>query len=279
MRANAWVVRSNRSMTGIMEKNMKIDSKFYLDGALEMARGAGEILMRHFRSNNLASETKQNAFDVVTAADKESDRFIKAYIKNRFPEHGILSEESGMELSETDWRWVIDPLDGTTNFSNGLPFFSVSIALEYKGEAMLGVVYAPYLRELFHAVKGEGSYLNGAKIKCSVKMELERAVVATGMPYDRATHPDNNFREIERVVCKVRGTRRLGSAAMDLCYTGAGYYDAYWELNLQRWDVAAGILIAREAGVHVESIRKDRNHSVLACAPSLLESFRSLIME
>lgn len=249
----------------------------YLEAAIDMARGAGEIQMRYFRAPILESETKLNAFDVVTVADKESERFIKTYIAEHFPEHGIISEESGADHSDRDWRWVVDPLDGTTNFNNGLPVFSVSIALEYKGMAMVGVVYAPYLRELFHAVKGKGAYLNGKEIQCSKKKELDRAVVATGMPYDRALHPDNNLAEIERVVCKVRGTRRLGSAAIDLCYTAAGFYDAYWELNLNLWDVAAGILIAREAGVVVESIREDRNYSILASAPSLLSQFKPLI--
>ena len=250
----------------------------YLDAAMEMAKGAGEIQMRYFRMPALESETKQNAFDVVTVADKESERYIKSYIASHFPDHGIIAEESGADHSDRDWRWVVDPLDGTTNFSNGLPIFSVSIALEYKGEAVVGVVYAPYLRELFHAVKGSGAYLNGRRIHCSAKTDLAQAVVATGMPYDRAVNPDNNLAEIERVVCKVRGTRRLGSAAIDLCYAAAGFYDAYWELNLQRWDVAAGTLIAREAGAIVESIRSDRNHSLLVAAPGILPLFRQLIL-
>lgn len=250
----------------------------YLEAAMEMAKGAGEIQLRYFRSNNLEADTKLNAFDVVTVADKESERYIKSYIQEHFPEHGIISEESGADHSERDWRWVVDPLDGTTNFKNGLPVFSVSIALEYKGEAIVGVVFAPYLKELFHAVKGAGAYLNGKLIHCSEKTDLDSAVVATGMPYDRAVNPDNNLAEIERVVCKVRGTRRLGSAAIDLCYTAAGFYDAYWELNLNRWDVAAGMLIAKEAGAVLESIRENRNHSLLASAPTLIDSFRKLII-
>ncbi|MDE7350937.1 MAG: inositol monophosphatase [Muribaculaceae bacterium] len=250
----------------------------YLEAAVEMARGAGEIQLRYFRSNNLQSDTKLNAFDVVTIADKESELFIKSYIAEHFPDHGIISEESGADHSERDWRWVVDPLDGTTNFNNGLPVFSVSIALEYKGEAKIGVVYAPYLGELFHAVKNQGAFLNGKPIRCSEKSNLDAAVVATGMPYDMAVNPDNNFKEIERVVCRVRGTRRLGSAAIDLCYTAAGFYDAYWELNLNRWDVAAGKLIAKEAGAVVESIREDRNYSFLVSAPALLDSFRKLIL-
>lgn len=250
----------------------------YLASAIEMAKGAGEIQLRYYRNPALESETKLNAFDVVTAADKESERFIKSYIANNFPEHGIISEESGSDHDDRDWRWVVDPLDGTTNFNNGLPVFSVSIALEYKGESVVGVVYAPYIGEMFHAVKGGGAYLNDRKIHCSDRKSLDQAVVATGMPYDRAVNPDNNMAEIERVVCKVRGTRRLGSAAMDLCYTAAGFFDAYWELNLHRWDIAAGVLIAREAGAKVENIRSDRNFSILAASPSILPLFRTLIL-
>ncbi|MBD5278055.1 MAG: inositol monophosphatase [Bacteroides sp.] len=250
----------------------------FISAAVEMARKAGEIQMKYFRSSSLASDTKQNAFDVVTIADKESEAYIKSYIQSHFPDHGIIAEESGADHSEREWRWVVDPLDGTTNFNNGLPVFSVSIALEHNGEAVVGVVFAPYLNEMFHAVKGEGAFLNGQPIKCSSKSELDRAVVATGMPYDRAANPDNNLTEIERVVCKVRGTRRMGSAAIDLCYTAAGFYDAYWELNLNRWDVAAGILIAREAGAIVESIRETRNHSILASNPELIESMRTLLL-
>ncbi len=251
----------------------------YLNAAIEMAKGAGEIQLRYFRSPNLDAATKQNAFDVVTIADKQSEAFIKNYISTNFPDHGIIAEESGSEHSEREWRWVIDPLDGTTNFNNGLPVFSVSIALEHHGEAVVGVVYAPYLHELFHAVKGFGAFMNGKPIRCSSNSELETAVVATGMPYDRNSHPDNNLKEIERVVFKVRGTRRMGSAAIDLSYVGAGFYDAYWELNLNRWDVAAGTLIAREAGAVVERIRENRNYSILASNPSLIKSFKGLLME
>lgn len=254
------------------------ETTIYFEAAHDMAKRAGDILMKYFRTNGLESETKQNAFDVVTKADKESDKFIKDYITSRFPEHGIITEESGAEHYDREWLWVIDPLDGTSNFNNGLPVFSVSIALKHHGETVIGIVYAPYLNELFHAVKGEGAFLNGKSIRCANKTTLETAMVATGMPYDRAVNPDNNLEEIERVVCKVRGTRRFGSAAVDLSYTAAGFLDAYWELNLNEWDVAAGVLIAEEAGAIVESIRKDRNYSIMASSPSLIDKFRNLLI-
>lgn len=249
----------------------------YLDAALKMANEAGEVLLSYFRSDRLETQTKSNDSDVVTAADKASERIIKNFIHSEFPDHGILSEESGQENFDREWRWVVDPLDGTTNFSQGLPVFSVSIALEHNGEAVVGVVYAPYLGELFHAVKGSGAFLNGKPIHCSHKSRLSQAVVATGVPYDKRENADNNLREIARTVPEVRGVRRLGSAAIDLSYTAAGFYDAYWELNLNRWDVAAGILIAKEAGATVASIRENRNFSILASCPGLYDDMIEIL--
>ena len=259
--------------SGLPEEQIKL-----LEAALSMAENAGKIHLKYFRKPNLEETTKLNDSDVVTIADKESEAFILDYIHKNFPEHGIISEESGKDHEDRQWRWVIDPLDGTTNFSMGLPVFSVSIALEHKGEAILGVVFAPYLNECFFAVKNFGSWLNGKQIHCSDKTSLSKAVVATGMPYDRNDHPDNNLKEISRMAMYVRGIRRLGSAAIDLSYTAAGFLDAYWELNLNRWDVAAGQLIAKEAGVIIESIRSDRNHSILASNPKLLPSFREILL-
>ncbi len=249
----------------------------YIAAAFAMAEEAGDIQMRYFRTRNLQQATKLNDSDVVTVADKESEAAILSYIHEHFPDHGIISEESGRDHEDREWRWVIDPLDGTTNFSMGLPPFCVSIALEHNKEAVLGVVYAPYLKECFYAVKGAGAWLNGQTIYCLDKAEMSKAVVATGMPYDRNDNPDNNMAEISRMAFQVRGIRRMGSAAIDLCYTAAGFFDAYWELNLNRWGVAAGQLIASEAGAIVESIRTDRNHSILASNPNLLSSMRQIL--
>lgn len=250
----------------------------YLKNALFMAEKAGDIQLKYFRQNNLEQSTKLNDSDVVTIADKESETFVLEFIHTHYPEHGIISEESGKENEEREWRWVIDPLDGTTNFSSGLPAFCISIALEHKGEGVVGVVYAPYLQECFYAVKGKGAWFNGKRIHCSEKTELSKAVVATGVPYDRKENPDNNLKEIAKVALYVRGIRRMGSAAIDLCYTGAGFFDAYWELNLNRWDVAAGQLIAKEAGAIIESIRSDRNHSILVSNPYLSPSINKLLL-
>ena len=250
----------------------------FLKDALFMAEKAGDIQLKYFRQTNLEQSTKLNDSDVVTIADKESEAFILDYIHNHYSEHGIISEESGSENEEREWRWLIDPLDGTTNFSSGLPAFCVSIALEHYGDAIMGIVYAPYLQECFCAVKGKGAWFNGKQIHCSQKFELSKAVVATGVPYDRKENSDNNLKEIMKVALCVRGIRRMGSAAIDLCYTGAGFFDVYWELNLNRWDVSAGQLIAKEAGTIIESLRSDRQHSILVSNPSLYPKIRKILL-
>lgn len=250
----------------------------FLTAALTMAEKAGEILMRYFRKSGLEQSTKLNDSDVVTIADKESEAYILDYVHRNFPSHGIISEESGKDHEDREWRWVVDPLDGTTNFAMGLPVFCVSIALEHNEEPVIGVVYAPYPGECFFAVKGGGAWLNGTGICCSDKSELSKAVVATGMPYDRNDTPDNNLAEICRMALCVRGIRRMGSAAIDLCYTAAGFLDAYWELNLNRWDVSAGLLIASEAGAVIENIRSDRNHSILVSNPALYPAIRRVVL-
>lgn len=256
---------------------MKNEYLSFLDEAVAMARAAGQIQLEYFRSGRLDTHTKLNDSDVVTAADKACENMIKKIIHDKYPLHGIIAEESGSENPDNEWRWVIDPLDGTTNFSQGLPVFSVSIALEHFCKAVVGVVYAPYLGELFHAVRDGGAFLNGKQIFCSAKTRISESVVATGVPYDKLSNPDNNIREIVRMIPEVRGIRRLGSAAMDLCYVAAGFFDAYWELNINRWDVAAGMLIASEAGAILSSIREDRNYSVLASAPGIEDQIRRLL--
>ena len=253
-------------------------SSLLLKAALSMAEKAGDIHLKYFRDDNLSQETKLNDSDVVTIADKESEKEIIDYIHIHFPDHGIISEESGKENEEREWRWVIDPLDGTTNFSSGLPVFCVSIALEHNSEAILGVVHAPYLNETFFAVKDKGAFFKGIPIHCSDKNSLSKAVVATGVPYDRKENPDNNLPEINRMAFYVRGIRRMGSAAIDLSYTAAGFFDAYWELNLNRWDVAAGLLIAKEAGALAMSIRDDRNYSLLVSNPFLFHEIKNILL-
>ena len=256
-----------------------IDTSELLSDCLAMAKEAGKIQLELFRSSHLNIRTKFNDSDVVTDADKRSEHLIISTIKAKYPAHSILSEESGASICNSDYRWVIDPLDGTTSYSNGLPHFSVSIGVEYRGETIVGVVYAPYLDECFHAVKGGGAYLNGKRITPAEKASLRQAVVATGFPVDKDTTADNNLDNFSRVLPRVRDVRRLGSAALDTCYVAAGFLDAYWELNLLDWDVNAALLIAKESGATVDRFRNDRNISVLVSSPTLTPLIRPLLSD
>ena len=176
----------------------------YLLAAVEMASGAGRIMREYFRSATLTEKAKINDADIVTPADKACDALITGEINKRFPDHSILAEESGESESGSDYRWVIDPIDGTTNFAAGLPICCTSIALEYKGETVVGVVYDPFTDELFTAVKGQGAMLNGHPIRVKTNELLSHAVVSTGFPIDKDTNPDNNADVVARVLPHVR---------------------------------------------------------------------------
>lgn len=236
---------------------------------MQWAREAGDIQLKYFRGSDLSLQYKQNESDVVTAADKASEQHIISKIHTHYPSHSILAEESGEESNNDEFQWIIDPLDGTTNFSQGLPLYAVSIGIKHQGKTVVGVVFAPYLNEMFHAVAGKGAYLNGKPIATSAKTILGHCVAATGFPVDKHINPDNNSDNFNRIMPLLRGVRRLGAASIDLCYTAAGFLDAYWELNLHEWDVCAGELIASEAGCIVTRFRKDRNVSILSAPHSV----------
>ena len=246
-----------------------------LDKIQEIATGwakeVGKIHLSYFRGTNLGIETKSNIYDVVTRADKQGEAFLLEQIQKLFPGHGILGEESGAHSGTGDYLWVLDPLDGTNNFSQGLPVFTVSIGLQYKGETVLGVVYAPYLNEMYTAVKGKGAYLNGEPIRVSGKSALEESVLGTGFPYDKDVNPDNNAANLASILPHLRGIRRMGSAAYDLACVAAGFLDGYWELALHSWDICAGALLVEEAGGIVRSFREDRGISIMAGNESLVK--------
>lgn len=263
----------------LIDKSMsEFDLTLALANMEKWAREAGQLLLQYFRSENLEISTKFNQSDIVTAADKASETLLLNRITTTYPDHSILSEESGLHNTHSQYRWVIDPLDGTTNFSVGLPYFSISIALQHNSETIAGVVYAPYLNELFQALKGKGATLNGKPIKPSAKTELRTSVVATGFPVDKDKNPDNNLAATSRVLPAVRGLRRLGSAALDLSYVGAGFLDAYWEINLYLWDIAAGSLIASESGAVISHFRQDRNLSILGSTKGIHSKLLKLII-
>ena len=177
----------------------------------------------------------------------------------------------------SDYLWVIDPLDGTNNYSQGLPVYTVSIGLQYRGETVLGVVYAPYMDELYTAIRGKGAFLNGKPIRVAAKTDLDQSVLATGFPYDKGINPINNIDNLSRILSHLRGIRRMGSAAYDLCCVAAGFLDGYWELGLKLWDVCAGVLIVQEAGGTIEHFRYDRGIAIMTANPQLLQRIKEYI--
>ena len=249
----------------------------WLDAAREMGRAAGGVLKAYFRRRDLGIQDKGNAFDIVTEADKASERLIIDYLHSHFPDHAILSEESGDDHRQATHQWVIDPLDGTVNYSAGIATYCISIGLKVDGVTQMGYVYAPTLDEEFRAIRGKGACGPVGRLCVKNTDTLERAVVSTGFPYDKAVNPDNNLASVARVMPRVRGIRRLGSAAMDLCYVAAGWLDAYWELNLKEWDACAGELIAREAGATVTRYREDHGICILAAPPALAPQLQALV--
>ncbi len=219
-----------------------------LSYAITLAHQAGELLRQGHARGVAVVATKQSAVDLVTEVDLASEKLICDGLRRHFPDHAILSEESSMALPERGAVWVVDPLDGTTNYAHGYPFFSVTLALLLDGAIELGVVYDPLRDETFWAERGQGAWRNGSRMQVSATAELGRSLLATGFAYDRASNPDNNLAEFGHFMPKTRGVRRAGSAALDLAFTAAGWLDGYWEKGLNAWDLAAGVLMVREAG-------------------------------
>ncbi len=186
--------------------------------------------------------------DLVTDFDHKAQDMIFGRLASAFPGHGFLAEEGLDRPQEGDFRWIIDPLDGTTNYAHRLPVFCVSIALEFRGRIVLGVVYDPMHEEMFQAIEGEGARLKGAAIRVSSERDLGKSLVATGFPYDVRVSPVNNAVHFNNFLTRVQAVRRCGSAALDLCYVACGRFDGFWELKLNPWDTAAGGLIVKEAG-------------------------------
>ena len=249
----------------------------WLTCARQMGQEAGKALRSYFRRRDLGIEDKGSSFDIVTEADKASERIILDHLHRHFPDHAILSEESGDDHRQAQCQWVIDPLDGTVNYSAGLTTYCISIGLKVDGETKMGYVYAPSLDEEFYAIKGKGAFGPYGKLQAKGTTQLDRAVVSTGFPYDKATNPDNNLDRVARVMPRVRGLRRLGSAAMDLCYVAAGWLDGYWELNLKEWDACAGELIAQEAGATVKRYRDDHGICILAACPGIAQQLLEMV--
>jgi len=222
--------------------------KALLESALKLAQKGGAVLKKHWGNLQNISH-KDNSIDLVTDADQASERTMLRFLKNKHPSHSILSEEIGWhEVQDAEFLWIMDPLDGTTNFTHQYPMVSVSIGLLFQGIPLVGVVYNPILKELFYAARGLGAFLNKAKITVSNTNSLDASLLASGFPYDRRKNKDNNYSEFCLLTHLSQGVRRGGSAALDLAYVAAGKFDGYWERGIKPWDVAGGIVLVQEAG-------------------------------
>ena len=229
---------------------MDLDLDYIKDIGIGAAYRSAEILNKYF--GKLFTITKKGPDDLVTEADIESEKQIISTIRRRFPDHQILAEESGLDSAgDSGCRWIIDPLDGTTNFTHQLPIFSISIAFAVDDEIAVGLVLNPVSGELFSAIRGKGATLNASAIKVSAQEKISESLLVTGFPYDSKMNLKPLVFRFEKCLKASRGIRRLGSAALDLCFVACGRFEGFWEENLKPWDTAAGLLIAQEAGATV----------------------------
>ena len=247
----------------------------------EIAREAGALLMDFFRKR-VAVEYKGDV-DLVTVADRTSEKLITERIRQRWPQHGIMGEEGTRSDLGNDYRWYVDPLDGTTNFAHSYPVFCISLALEYKGERIVGVIFDPTRDEMFTVERGGGAFVNDRRIQVSSVSNLAECLVATGFPSHKR-HKNPNIYFYHQITLKTHGVRRAGSAALDLASVAAGRFDGFWEFNLNPWDTAAGVLLVEEAGGRVTDFTGQpfqiASHEVLASNgivhPDLVREFQAI---
>jgi myo-inositol-1(or 4)-monophosphatase len=218
-----------------------------IDLMLALAREAGALQRNRFGEPR-EIQTKSSAIDLVTDVDRACDALVRERVQRHFPDDGLLTEEAAEQHSRSGWRWIVDPLDGTTNYAHGFPHFAVSIALEREGRVEAGAIYDPIRDELFHALRGGGAFRNGAALRVSRTEKLERSLLATGFPYNVHASAGDNLEYFGRFIRRAQAVRRAGSAALDLAYLACGRFDGFWELSLHPWDVAAGLLMIEEAG-------------------------------
>ena len=237
-----------------------------------LARQAGAILHTGYDKDHQVNY--KGVIDPVTEVDHQSEAFLLGEVQRDFPDHHIFSEESGIIQGSDEHIWYIDPLDGTVNYAHDIPIFCVSIAYASHGGLSLSAVYDPMRDEMFLAERGKGAYLNGRPARVSTTTELQKSLLVTGFPYDAWNTPQDNFANFVKFAKLTQGVRRLGSAALDLCYVAAGRFDGFWEMSLKPWDVAAGGLICEEAGAHVSNVDGAGDYisppqSVVACTPGI----------
>ncbi len=253
-----------------------------LNTAISAARDAGNIIIRNIdKLDRIKIEVKaQN--DFVTQVDRKAEEVILDALLKAYPEHGILAEESGTQNESSEYQWIIDPLDGTTNFLHGFPQYAVSIGLQHKGRMEVAVVFDPIKNELFTAARGDGAQLNGRRLRVTQNKGLRGALLGTGFPFKQPQHLDTYLETFKAVHADTAGIRRAGSAALDLAYVAAGRLDGFWEIGLSPWDIAAGVLLIREAGGIVTDFSGEGNYletgNVVAAAstvyPALYEAIK-----
>ena len=219
-----------------------------LNIAVRAARNAGDIIVRHLNRIDQLTVASKERNDFVSEVDRQAEDEIIAVIRKAYPDHGVLAEESGTHAGSDEFQWVIDPLDGTTNFLHGFPQFAVSIALKHRGRLDQAVVYDPMRQELFTASRGAGALLDNRRIRVSKQTSLDGALLGTGFPYKQQQHMDAYLGMFKALAADSAGIRRPGSGALDLAYVAAGRFDGFWEIGLSPWDMAAGVLLVREAG-------------------------------
>ncbi len=256
-----------------------------LNVMIKAARKAGRSLVKDFREVENLQVSMKGAGDFVSKADLSSEEILKEELRGARPNYGWLAEEGGSEEGEDPTRrWIVDPLDGTTNFLHGLPHWAVSIALEHKGQIVAAVIFDPAKDEMFYAEKGSGAWLNNStRLRVSGRSRMIETVYATGVPFATKRTLPATLKDLARLMPECAGVRRFGAASLDLAYVAAGRYDGYWERELNIWDIAAGVLIAQEAGALVEGLRKDQDplaDGALICANNaIFEHFAKVIRE
>jgi myo-inositol-1(or 4)-monophosphatase len=252
-----------------------------LEFAVSLAFESGRIQKRHFEKR--FGVYHKGEINIVTDVDIECQTHIMERIAREFPDDTVISEEKANKYEGTANRWIIDPIDGTTNYAHGYPFFCTSIGYESGGEVKVGVVYNPISDELFFAQKGKGAYLNGERLSPSGTTDMKQALLVTGFPYDIATNPDNNLDHFTTFLYKAQAIRRDGSAALNLAYVAAGRFDGFWELRLNPWDVAAGTLMVYEAGGRVTDFKGNPysiyGREILATNGLIHEKMRQVLVE
>lgn len=250
------------------------------DAAVSAATAAGEVLLHYWTRRDRVTPSRKRAGDFVSEADVEAEKSLKDSLLSDHPRDGWLGEESG-EVSGESRRWIVDPLDGTTNFLRGIPHWAVSVALEEDGELVLGVIHDPVKGETFYAERGEGAWMNSTPLVGSTTDEMSDALFGTGLPFGAMAHIDDHADDLRRLLPECAGMRRMGSAALDLAYVAAGRLDGFWERKLQIWDIAAGLVLTREAGLRVEGWaadeRPEESGSVVTSTTALFQSFSELI--